>query len=184
MNRSTWPRLYDLPIIFFVENNLYGVSTHVSETTRETRLSARGQGLAVPSVEVDGMDVMAVRKAMQWARGQIEAEKGPALVESLTYRYFHQHGPMRGSAFGYRDKDEEEAWHARDPATAMPKRLIDLGILDEAGVAALEGRAHAAVGERRPGADRDRAGLQSPARRPGALARYGGDRNRHPRRPL
>ena len=73
--------LYDLPIIFFVENNLYGVSTHVSETTRETRLSARGQGLAVPSVEVDGMDVMAVRKAMQWARGQIET-KGPALVES------------------------------------------------------------------------------------------------------
>ena len=137
--------LYDLPIVFFVENNLYGVSTHVSETTRETRLSARGQGLAVPSVEVDGMDVMAVRKAMQWARGQIEAEKGPALVESLTYRYFHQHGPMRGSAFGYRDKDEEEAWHARDPATTMPKRLIDLGILDEAGVAALEGRAHAAV---------------------------------------
>lgn len=56
--------LYDLPIVFFVENNLYGVS----ETTWETRLSAREQGLAVPSVEVDGMDMMAVRKAMQWAR--------------------------------------------------------------------------------------------------------------------
>ena len=137
--------LYDLPIIFFVENNLYGVSTHVSETTRETRLSARGQGLAVPSVEVDGMDVMAVRKAMQWARGQIEDEKGPALVESLTYRYFHQHGPMKGSAFGYRDKDEEESWHARDPVTAMPKRLIECGVMDEAGVAALEDRARAAV---------------------------------------
>ena len=137
--------LYDLPIIFFVENNLYGVSTHVSETTRETRLSARGQGLAVPSVEVDGMDVMAVRKAMQWARGQIEAEKGPALVESLTYRYFHQHGPMKGSAFGYRDKDEEEAWHARDPVTAMPKRLIECGVLDQAGVAGLEERVNAAV---------------------------------------
>ena len=137
--------LYDLPIVFFVENNLYGVSTHVSETTRETRLSARGQGLAVPSVEVDGMDVMAVRKAMQWARGQIEADKGPALIESLTYRYFHQHGPMKGSAFGYRDKDEEQAWHARDPATTMPKRLIECGVLDEAGVAALEGRVQEAV---------------------------------------
>ena len=137
--------LYDLPIVFFIENNLYGVSTHVSETTRETRLSARGQGLAVPSVEVDGMDLMAVRKAMQWARGQIEADKGPALIESLTYRYFHQHGPMKGSAFGYRDKDEEEAWHARDPVATMPTRLIDLGLMDEAGVAALEGRATAAV---------------------------------------
>ena len=137
--------LYDLPIVFFVENNLYGVSTHVSETTRETRLSARGQALAVPSVEVDGMDVMAVRKAMQWARGQIEADKGPALVESLTYRYFHQHGPMKGSAFGYRDKDEEETWHARDPVTAMPRRLIEVGVMDEVGVAALEDRARAAV---------------------------------------
>ena len=77
------------------------------------------------------MDVMAVRKAMQWARGQIET-KGPALVESLTYRYFHQHGPMKGSAFGYRDKDEEEAWHARDPVTAMPKRMIEAGVMDEA----------------------------------------------------
>ena len=137
--------LYDLPIVFFVENNLYGVSTHVSETTRETRLSARGQGLAVPSVEVDGMDVMAVRKAMQWARGQIEADRGPALIEALTYRYFHQHGPMRGSAFGYRDKDEEAAWQARDPVTTMPKRMIALGIVDEGAVAALGERAEAAV---------------------------------------
>ncbi len=137
--------LYDLPIIFFVENNLYGVSTHVSETTREIRLSARGQGLAVPSVEVDGMDVMAVRKAMQWARAQVESDKGPVLIESLTYRYFHQHGPMKGSAFGYRDKDEEEAWQARDPVRTMPKRLLDLGVVDEAGLAALESRTGAAV---------------------------------------
>lgn len=139
--------LYDLPIVFFVENNLYGVSTHVSETTRETRLSARGQGLAVPAVEVDGMDVMAVRKAMQWARARIEGNRGPALIEALTYRYFHQHGPMKGSAFGYRDKAEEEAWRARDPVETMPKRLLALGVVDEAGLAALESRANAAVDE-------------------------------------
>ena len=106
--------LYDLPIVFFAENNLYGVSTHVSETTRETRLSARGQGLAVPSVEGrrHGRDGSAQGDAV--GAGPDRGRQGPALVESLTYRYFHQHGPMKGSAFGYRGKDEEEAWHARD----------------------------------------------------------------------
>ena len=78
-------------------------------------------------------------------RARIEADRGPVLIESLTYRYFHQHGPMRGSAFGYRDRDEEAAWQARDPVTAMPARLIELGIVDEAAVAALEGRASEAV---------------------------------------
>ena len=91
------------------------------------------------------MDVMAVRKAMQWARSQIEADKGPALIEALTYRYFHQHGPMRGSAFGYRDKDEEAAWQARDPVATMPARMVELGIVGEDQVAALGERAQAAV---------------------------------------
>ena len=67
--------LYDLPIIYFIENNVYGVSTHVGETTRETRLTARGQGLAVPAIEVDGMDVIAVRRATQWALGQNSREE-------------------------------------------------------------------------------------------------------------
>ena len=123
--------LYDLPLVFIVENNLYGVSTHVRDATRETRLSARGQGLAVPSLEVDGMDVMAMRKAMKWSLKQIREDKGPVLIESQTYRFFHQHGPMRGSAFGYREKKEEEAWRARDPYKVLPEKLLTLGVVDK-----------------------------------------------------
>lgn len=137
--------LYNLPIVFFNENNLYGVSTHVSETTRETRLSARGQGLAIPSLEVDGMDVMAVRKAMQWAREHIENKTGPVLIEAKTYRYFHQHGPMRGSAFGYREKEEEKQWLQRDPLTTYPARLIELGVLDQAALDHIRAKAKAVV---------------------------------------
>jgi len=122
--------LYDLPMIFIVENNLYGVSTHVSDTTRETRLSARGQGLAMPSLEVDGMNVMSMRKAVEWSLNQIKNDKGPVLIESQTYRFFHQHGPMRGSAFGYRDKQEEQSWRERDPFLTLPKKLLALGIID------------------------------------------------------
>ncbi len=124
--------LYDLPVIFFVENNLYGVSTHVSETTRETRLTARGPGLAVPAIEVDGMDPIAVRKATQWALDRIRDDNGPVLIEGQTYRYYHQHGPMRGSAFGYRTKEEEKAWMERDPHETFPAKLLELDLESEA----------------------------------------------------
>jgi 2-oxoisovalerate dehydrogenase E1 component len=123
--------IYDLPMVFIVENNLYGVSTHVSEATRESRLSARGQGLAVPSLEVDGMNVMAMRKAMEWALKQIREKKGPVLIECLSYRYFHQNGPIRGSAFGYREKSEEAAWLKRDPFVTLPEKLMKLGVVNK-----------------------------------------------------
>ena len=123
--------IYDLPMVFLVENNLYGVSTHVSEATRESRLSARGQGLAIPSLEVDGMNVMAMRKAMEWALKQIHEKKGPVLIECLSYRYFHQNGPIRGSAFGYREKSEEAAWRKRDPFVTLPEKLMKLGVVDK-----------------------------------------------------
>jgi 2-oxoisovalerate dehydrogenase E1 component len=137
--------LYDLPIIYYAENNLYGVSTHVSEVTRETRLSARGQGLGVPAIEVDGMDLLAVRKATDWALNQIRSDKGPVLIEAQTYRFYHQHGPMRGSAFGYREKQEEEKWRARDPYTCVPEKLIEVGAISKSEVEALHARASAAV---------------------------------------
>jgi 2-oxoisovalerate dehydrogenase E1 component len=137
--------LYDLPIVFFIENNLYGVSTHVSETTRETRLSARGLGLAIPSAEVDGMNTMSVRKALQWAREQIREKHGPVVVEAQTYRYFHQHGPMKGSAFGYREKDEEQNWTDRDPLKTFPEMLQKLGIIDKATLTKMQARAKASV---------------------------------------
>ena len=137
--------LYDLPIIYFIENNLYGVSTHVTETTREARLSARGLGLAIPAIEVDGMNILAVRRAMQWAAEHIRQESGPVLIEANVYRYFHQHGPLRGSAFGYRSKEEEEAWMTRDPVTTYPDQLIKLGVIDEAAIERIAARVQAAV---------------------------------------
>ena len=133
--------IYDLPMVFIVENNLYGVSTHISEATREARLSARGQGLAVPSLEVDGMDVMAMRKAMEWALKQIREKKGPVLIECQTYRYFHQNGPIRGSAFGYREKSEEEAWRKRDPYITLPEKLLKLGVVTQKSLAKIDRKA-------------------------------------------
>lgn len=137
--------LYNLPVVFFCENNLYAVSTHVREQTRETRLSARGIGLGVPALEVDGMDPIAVRVAMKWARKHIEEQSGPVLIEALTYRYLHQSGGLPGSAFGYRAKEEEAEWSKRDPITTMPSTLMALGIIDQATLEVLSERINAAI---------------------------------------
>ena len=54
---------------------------------------------------------------------------GPIFVEAITYRYYHQNGPLPGSAFKYRSKDEEREWKGRDPAVAWPRGLIEAGLL-------------------------------------------------------
>ncbi len=123
--------LYNTPTVFYVENNQYAVSTHVSEQTRETRLSARGLSLGVPAIEFDGMDVIAARLAMQEAKNIIRRDGGPVLLEAKTYRFLHQSGALKGSAFGYRDKAEEEEWQQRDPMLTFPAQLMKLGLLNE-----------------------------------------------------
>jgi 2-oxoisovalerate dehydrogenase E1 component len=137
--------LYDCPTIFFLENNFYAVSTHVREQTREHRLSSRGPCFGVPALEVDGMDPFAVRKATQWAVDYIRRHSGPVLIEAACYRHFHQQGPIPGSAFGYRDKTEEEEWRQRDPLQVYPERLIARGVVSKDQVEALAERARGLV---------------------------------------
>jgi 2-oxoisovalerate dehydrogenase E1 component len=128
---------WKLPICFFIENNRYAVSTHIEEVTAETRLSARGLGFGIPALKVDGMDALAVYLAAQEANAIMRAGKGPVIIEADVYRYFHQNGALPGSAFGYRSKEEEEAWRGRDPIDAMARGLQERQILGEDGLAAL-----------------------------------------------
>lgn len=114
---------WSLPLVFFIENNGYAVSTTVAESTREARLAARGMGFGIASWQVDGMDPLAVKLATEGAVALCRAGRGPAIVEAEVYRYFHQNGPLPGSAFGYRTKEEEAAWRARDPIALCGRRL-------------------------------------------------------------
>lgn len=118
-----------LPVIFFIENNLYGVATHISDITRETRLSSRGAMLGITSFECDGMDVVAVHRAMAEALRVIRDEGGPVVIEAMCYRHFHQSGSRNGSDFGYRTKEEEASWRERDPVALAEARLTALGHL-------------------------------------------------------
>jgi 2-oxoisovalerate dehydrogenase E1 component len=130
-----------LPVCFFVENNGYAVSTTVEEATGEPRLSARALGFGIPAWRVDGMDPLAVHLVMRKAADRLRAGQGPVVVEALVYRYFHQNGPYPGSAFGYRTKEEEAEWRARDPLDLVAREMTRLGLVDAAGVAAVRAQA-------------------------------------------
>lgn len=131
---------WSLPLLFVVENNLYAVATHVDEAARETRLSGRGPGFGIPAWRVDGMDPLAVHLATQEAAALLRAGRGPALIELEVYRYFHQNGPLPGSAFGYRPKEEEAAWRSRDPLARVATQMTALSLIDDAAVADLRER--------------------------------------------
>ncbi len=122
---------WKLPLCFFIENNLYAVSTHIEEVTGEARLSARGPGFGIPSWRVDGMDPLAVHLATVEAQEVMRSGGGPTLIEAEVYRFFHQNGPFPGSAFGYRSKEEEGTWVARDPIRRMEHEMLARKLLTQ-----------------------------------------------------
>ncbi|WP_425293809.1 alpha-ketoacid dehydrogenase subunit alpha/beta [Microvirga pakistanensis] len=138
---------WSLPMLFFVENNLYAVATKIDEVTREARLSGRGGGFGIQSWRVDGMDPLAVHLATQEALALCREGRGPALIEAEVYRFFHQNGPLPGSAFGYRSKEEEAAWRARDPLTLTGAEMVRRNLLDEADVSDLRERCRSIMAE-------------------------------------
>ncbi|WP_237173218.1 alpha-ketoacid dehydrogenase subunit alpha/beta [Paracandidimonas lactea] len=131
---------WKLPLCFFIENNRYAVATHVEEATAEPRLSARGQAFNIPSWKVDGMDPLAVHLAMEQALLHMRAGHGPTIIEADVYRYFHQNGGFPGSAFGYRTKEEEQAWRQRDPLDALGKQMLARKLITTEEIAALRQR--------------------------------------------
>jgi len=136
---------WKLPVMYFIENNLYAVSTYAGDVSADLRFSVRGQGFSIPSWRVDGMDPLAVHLATQQAFERMRSGEGPAIVEAEVYRFFHQNGPYPGSAFGYRTKEEEAQWRARDPLDRVAREMIALGLIDEAGVVSVREQALASA---------------------------------------
>ncbi|KQX23518.1 MULTISPECIES: alpha-ketoacid dehydrogenase subunit alpha/beta [unclassified Sphingomonas] len=131
---------WKLPLCFFIENNAYAVSTHVDEVTAEPRLSSRGLAFGIPSWKVDGMNPLAVHLAMEEALAVMRSGDGPTIIEADCYRYFHQNGALPGSAFGYRSKEEEASWRARDPLEMVAAKMQQRQLTGEDEVAALRSR--------------------------------------------
>jgi pyruvate/2-oxoglutarate/acetoin dehydrogenase E1 component/TPP-dependent pyruvate/acetoin dehydrogenase alpha subunit len=112
--------LWNLPVIFVCENNLYAMSVPWTKATKLPDVASRACAYGIPGEVVDGMDVLAVRGAVAKAAERARRGEGPTLIEAKTYRWFgHSHSDPRA----YRTRQEEAEWKERDPITVMKDNL-------------------------------------------------------------
>jgi pyruvate/2-oxoglutarate/acetoin dehydrogenase E1 component/TPP-dependent pyruvate/acetoin dehydrogenase alpha subunit len=118
--------LWDLPVIFIAENNLYGMSVPWAKASKLPDIADRAAAYGIPGEVVDGMDVLAVRAAVLRAIERARLGQGPSLIEAKTYRYYgHSHSDPRA----YRTRDEEKFWRERDPIQVMKANLGSIRML-------------------------------------------------------
>jgi TPP-dependent pyruvate/acetoin dehydrogenase alpha subunit len=122
--------IWNLPVVFVCENNLYGASTRVDLVMRNTRISDRATAYGFDGETVDGNDVLAVYEASQRAVAQCRAGGGPFLLELLTYR---RTGHSRRDPCHYQPKSERQEWFARDPIERFATQLQADGLIDQSG---------------------------------------------------
>jgi pyruvate dehydrogenase E1 component alpha subunit len=120
--------LWQLPILFYCENNLYAMGTAVERAQAEPELVKKAAGYRVPAEAVDGMDVLAVDEASRRAVEHVRSGNGPYFLEFRTYR-FRAHSMYDPEL--YRDKTEVEAWKSRDPIHTFSDRLRAADLLTE-----------------------------------------------------
>jgi pyruvate dehydrogenase E1 component alpha subunit len=123
--------LWDLPVVFLVENNLYGMGTSIDRHSAVTDLSQKARGYGVDGERLDGMDVLEVREGVGEHIRMAREESRPTLVEAFTYRY---RGHSAADPEVYRDKSEVEEWQEKDPIIGFTDLCIENGNLDEAEV--------------------------------------------------
>jgi pyruvate dehydrogenase E1 component alpha subunit len=127
--------LWNLPVLFCCENNLYAMGTAVERAQTQLRITLKAAAYEMPAWEVDGMDVLAVSRAASRAVESIRAGGGPHFLELRTYR-FRAHSMFDPEL--YRDKDEVNQWKQRDPIETFRTRLESDAIVDSEDFAAIE----------------------------------------------
>lgn len=113
--------VWDLPVVFVCENNLYGQFTPYSKHSKVPNVADKAKAYGMPGVIVDGNDVMAVKNAVEEAVQRARSGKGPTLVECKTYRW---HGHYEGDVYPYRSEEEIEHWKKRCPIANFRAMLI------------------------------------------------------------
>jgi len=137
--------LWRLPVVYVIENNQYAMGTSVERSSSETHLYRRGASFNIPGIEVDGMDVVAVREAGLAAAEHARSGQGPFILEMKTYRY---RGHSMSDPGKYRTREEiDEVRKTRDPIEHLQERLEKEGLIDEAGLKAIDGEVKAIVAD-------------------------------------
>ena len=121
--------LWDLPVVYVIENNQYGMGTSTVRASAQTQFSRHGEGLGIPGIQCDGMDVVAVIAASREAASFVRAGNGPMIIEMNTYRY---RGHSISDPAKYRPKEEvREVRESRDPIQQVRQRILDSGNVEE-----------------------------------------------------
>lgn len=121
--------LWKLPVIFVIENNQYAMGTSVNRSSAEDQLFRRGESFRIPGLQVNGMDVLAVRGATEEALKWVQGGNGPILLEMKTYRY---RGHSMSDPAKYRSREEvQEMREKSDPIEGIKKHLEAAGITED-----------------------------------------------------
>jgi pyruvate dehydrogenase E1 component alpha subunit len=134
--------LWSLPVLFLVENNLYGMGTAVERHSAQTDLSKKAEGYGIPGRRIDGMDVMAVRESVAEGIRLAREERRPTLIEAFTYRF---RGHSAADPEVYREREEVEEWQEKDPIEGFARRCVEAGVLGEREVQEVRDKADATV---------------------------------------
>ncbi len=129
--------IWNLPVVFACENNLYGASTHVSKVMRDTNIARRVTSYGIRAEQIDGNDVLAVHAAARAAVEDCRSGKGPVFLELLTYRCT---GHSRRDPCHYQPREERETWAASDPILRLADRLQARGLADRGELDAIRNR--------------------------------------------
>jgi pyruvate dehydrogenase E1 component alpha subunit len=127
--------LWRLPVVFMVTNNQFGMGTAIERHSAVTDLKVKGEGLGVPGMECDGMDVLDTYTMTQEALRIAREERQPILLEAETYRF---RGHSMADPEEYRTKEQVAEWRRRDPIETFGRRLVDAGVLTDEDVERLD----------------------------------------------
>jgi pyruvate dehydrogenase E1 component alpha subunit len=120
--------LWKLPILYVVENNKWAIGMAHERATSVPEIFKKAHAFGMAGVEVDGMDVLAVRAVAQEAIARARAGEGPTLIEALTYRF---RGHSLADPDELRSKNEKEYWFARDPIKKLAAHLVEHNLVDQ-----------------------------------------------------
>ena len=128
--------VWDLPVVYVCENNLYATEMAFSRATKNTSVARRAESYGLPGIEVDGQDVLGVHRVAKIAIDRARAGGGPTLIECKTYRYVGHHEGDPGT--DYRTREEVQHWKEQDPVKRARQLLIESAVADESELKAVD----------------------------------------------
>lgn len=129
--------IWNLPIVYVCENNLYGASTKINKVTRLENVAGKAAAYGITSETVFGNDVLAVYEAAKKAVEQCRKGNGPVLLETLTYRIT---GHSRRDPCHYQPKEERDMWNKQEPIGLFARALTEAGIIDAEGLEQIDAK--------------------------------------------